>query len=152
MVQLLGYYSSMGEKITIDTDDLRKLIREEMKSAPAETKATEEEVEEEVEEVEEAVEEEVEEAVEESEKTLSEMSPKEVEAFFANVVKKAMGELDAKKTSNAKKIKPKAPRTREEEEDENPKPVKSRHDETREGSPTPPPKKKRFSMWGDDEE
>lgn len=80
------------------------------------------------------------------------MSPKEVEAFFANVVKKAMGELDAKKTSNAKKIKPKAPRTREEEEDENPKTVRSRHDETREGSPTPPPKKKRFSMWGDDEE
>ncbi len=140
----------MGEKITIDTDDLRNLIREELtaaKSAPADTK---DEVEDEIEDVEDEVEDEIEDALEDSEKTLSEMTPKEIEAFFATAVKNAMSDLDSKKTTNAKKITPKPSRRTEEDEGDGKKPVKIRHDDGAETDPTPPPKKKRFSMGWDD--
>ena len=140
----------MGEKITIDTDALRALIREEMKSAPADTKDAAEEVEEEIEEVVDEAADDVDEAAEDSEKKLNDMSPKEVEAFFAKVVKNAMSELDTKKSTPTKKpaVKPKPPR-RNEDADETPDPVRERHNE-RESAPIPPPKRRR-SFWGDDE-
>ena len=136
MLQPLGYYSSMGEKIEIDKEELTTLIQDIL----AESKKAGEEVEADAEEI-----------ADEGEKTLSDMTPKEVEAFFAKAVQNAMSELDTKKTANSKKVKPPKPRPRDEDEDEDGKqPVKTRHDEKREGQPVPPPKKRR-SFWGDDE-
>ena len=136
MLQPLGYYSSMGEKIEIDKEELTTLIQDIL----AESKKAGEEVEADAEEI-----------ADEGEKTLSDMTPKEIEAFFAKAVQNAMSELDTKKTANSKKVKPAKPLPRDEEEGEDGKqPVKTRHDEKREGQPVPPPKKRR-SFWGDDE-
>ena len=147
MLQPLGYYSSMGEKIEIDKEELTTLIQDIL----AESKKAGEEVEADAEEIADEVEDDAEEIADEGEKTLSDMTPKEIEAFFAKAVQNAMSELDTKKTVNSKKVKPAKPRPRDEEEDEDGKqPVKTRHDEKREGQPVPPPKKRR-SFWGDDE-
>lgn len=147
MLQPLGYYSSMGEKIEIDKEELTTLIQDIL----AESKKVGEEVEADAEEITDEVEDDAEEIADEGEKTLSEMTPKEIEAFFAKAVQNAMSELDTKKTANSKKVKPPKPRPRDEDQDEDVKqPVKTRHDEKREGQPVPPPKKRR-SFWGDDE-
>ena len=124
----------MGEKIEIDKDELSDLIR----SIVAESKEVADDAKDGLEEV-----------ADEGKKTLADMTPKEVEAFFAAAVKNAMGELDKKKTPDAKPVKPKPPRPRD-DDDETPTPTRTRHDEKREESPSEPPKKKRFSMWGDD--
>ena len=137
----------MGEKIEIDKEELTTLIQDIL----AESKKAGEEVEADAEEIADEVEDDAEEIADEGEKTLSDMTPKEIEAFFAKAVQNAMSELDTKKTANSKKVKPPKPRPRDEDEDEDGKqPVKTRHDEKREGQPVPPPKKRR-SFWGDDE-
>lgn len=141
----------MGEKITIDSEELAKLIRQEIAAAKSEGKEITEEAEEDTEELEDEIEQEVEDTLEDTEKKFSDMTPKETEAFFAGIVKKAMSELDSKKTNNAKKITPKKPAPKiEDDEEEDRSAVRTRHQENREGLPSEPPKKKRFSMWGDD--